>query len=583
MKQDTLKYTKFTPAKAAPVDRIRLVKSKYYICSNECTFNMNVGLFFDGTNNNMYRDRGNLGHTNVARLFNAYLDKENDGLYRHYVPGVGTIFEEIGEYEEQPRKGSGLAWGCEERILFGLLAVLNSIHMRAFGKTSPMFSEDQRRVLCTKGADLSANDTSILAPLGLAHGLKTDNTPQALLKKLVGQLEQKLKDPSNKVKVGECMIDVFGFSRGAAQARVFCTWLNEVLADGKLAEVIVQLRFVGLFDTVSSYGMIGDTIANRTSGHSGWAKPTNLQMKKDYAHYCVHMVAMHEFRSNFPLDTIAVNGETPSNSREFIYPGSHSDVGGGYEPGALGVAVGSTPREGDALKLSQITLNHMYSCAVAANVPMTKENAIDDDGYNPFVIDSRVTQAHTNFLSESGLSAKLLHEWAQPYLTWRWKVRNEYAQVVEQVKNAIGIDKDGIKDRGLMLAANKKFINDSRFIDTNPEKSKTLFSLGQKDFSTYKKKLMDADRITAKETGIPHNLPKLDPEAPMILDLVIKNAPLISSSICRFFDEFVHDSYAGFSKSLTEPTGYWRYRKAFEGDDVALIATDHTHNRRALG
>ena len=581
MKQDTLEYTKFTPTKIAPTDGIRLVKSKYYICSNECTFNMNVGLFFDGTDNNMYRDRGNLRHTNVARLFDAYLDKPNDGLYPYYIPGVGTIFEEIGEYEEQPKTGGGLAWGCEERILFGLLMVLNSIHVRAFVK--PMFDRNQIRVLCTRSVVNDEKEKVYLRPLGIEYGLKTDNTPRALLKKLVEQLEQKLKDPSNKVKVGECMVDVFGFSRGAAQARVFCTWLNELLTDGKLAGVIVQIRFVGLFDTVSSYGLIGDKLANRTSGHSGWAKPTNLQMKKDYAHYCVHMVAMHEFRSHFPLDTIEVDGEPPSNSREFAYPGSHSDVGGGYAPGDLGIAVGSTPREGDALKLSQIALNHMYACAVAANVPMTKEHAIDDDGYNPFVIDSRVTQAHANFLSESGLSPKLMHEWAQPYLTWRWKVRNEYAQIVEQVKNATKIDKDGIRDRDLMLAANKKFISDSRFIDTNPEKSKALFSLGQKDFSAYKTKMMNADRISTKETGMPQNLPKLDPEAPMILDLVIKNAPLISPSLCRFFDQFVHDSYAGFSKSLMESTGYWRYRKAFEGDDVALIATDETNHRRNVG
>ncbi|MFJ2990686.1 T6SS phospholipase effector Tle1-like catalytic domain-containing protein [Collimonas sp. NPDC087041] len=542
---------------------------------------MSVGLFFDGTNNNMDRDKPGMGHTNVVRLYDAYWDKPEEGLYRQYVPGVGTIFTEIGERGESPKLGSGLAWGCEERILFGLLTVLDSIHLRAF-KTS-MFTDKQIRVLCTRDIVSDQQEKTYLLPLGMEYGLKTDDTPKELLKKLVAQLEQKFKDPSNKVKIGECMVDVFGFSRGAAQARVFCTWLNEILTDGKLAGVIVQLRFVGLFDTVSSYGLVSDTLTDQTRGHAGWAKPGNLQMKPEYAKYCVHMVAMHEFRRNFPLDTIEVGGKLPSNCREFAYPGAHSDVGGGYEPGALGVAVGATQPEGDALKLSQITLNHMFACAVAANVPMTKEHALDAKTlHNPFAINPRVTQAHADFLTESGTSGKLLHEWAQPYLTWRWKVRAEYSQI-EQFKKATGVDKEGIKDSDLMRKANQKFIDDAKFIDDDPKKSAELFKLAQTNFPAYKTKMKNLARQRAAETDIPQLAPYLDPEAPMILDLVKKNAPLISSSLCRFFDQFVHDSYAGFVKSLMEPTGYWRYRKAFEGDDVAMIAEVEPNDSGALG
>jgi hypothetical protein len=39
-----------------------------------------------------------------------------------------------------------------------------------------------------------------------------------------------------------------------------------------------------------------------------------------------------------------------------------------------------------------------------------------------------------------------------------------------------------------------------------------------------------------------------------------------------FFDHYVHDSYAGFCADLKEPTGYWRYRKGFQGSDKPLNA-----------
>ncbi|MDT1843320.1 DUF2235 domain-containing protein, partial [Acinetobacter baumannii] len=69
---------------------------------------------------------------------------------------------------------------------------------------------------------------------------------------------------------------------------------------------------------------------------------------------CVHMLAMHELRRNFPLDLIGIDGKVQQGWLQYAYPGSHSDVGGGYRPGELGIAVND-----DSQKLSQIPLNHM--------------------------------------------------------------------------------------------------------------------------------------------------------------------------------------------------------------------------------
>ena len=49
------------------------------------------------------------------------------------------------------------------------------------------------------------------------------------------------------------------------------------------------------------------------------------------------------------------NGKYPLYATEVVYPGMHSDIGGGYPPGDQGKANG----EDDALLLSQIALHDM--------------------------------------------------------------------------------------------------------------------------------------------------------------------------------------------------------------------------------
>ncbi|KAG1085887.1 hypothetical protein G6F57_019154 [Rhizopus arrhizus] len=62
-------------------------------------------------------------------------------------------------------------------------------------------------------------------------------------------------------------------------------------------------------------------------GHGGWATAEDLRIPADVRR-CVHMVAAHEVRGSFPVDL--VDG---ANCEQIIYPGVHSDVGGGYTPG----------------------------------------------------------------------------------------------------------------------------------------------------------------------------------------------------------------------------------------------------------
>jgi hypothetical protein len=73
---------------------------------------------------------------------------------------------------------------------------------------------------------------------------------------------------------------------------------------------------------------------------------------------------MNEIRNSFPLDTIWDGTSLPINADEVVYPGAHSNVGGGYRPGESGKSMTSQ------FMLSKIPLRKMYDEAVLAGVPL---------------------------------------------------------------------------------------------------------------------------------------------------------------------------------------------------------------------
>lgn len=366
------------PTRAAPVEGIQAAESHFVPDYSKCEMNINVGIFFDGTNSNRFADKPDLKHTNIVRLWETYKDEPSQGYFRVYIPGVGTEFRDVRE-KGTSMFGAGFGDGAEQRVLYALLALLNAIHQTSCSG-QPLLSYGQIAALCCTGWNpVAETDVAELAQLGLSSGMrmagaKGNENRDDILRSLEALLQQRLSNAKPKVK--ECFVDVFGFSRGAAQARVFCIWLKRILPDELLAGVRVTFRFLGIMDTVASAGLIDSIKGN---GHGGWAHPDHLRIHPGVL-CCVHMVAMHELRKNFPLDTVTVNGIMRANCREYAYPGAHSDVGGGYLPGALGVSIGKDAVESDSLKLAQIPLNHMFDCAAKAGVPVSPGGCRSSDG-----------------------------------------------------------------------------------------------------------------------------------------------------------------------------------------------------------
>jgi hypothetical protein len=78
----------------------------------DCCKEIFFGIFFDGTNNNRDRDLICSCHSNVARLYDVFPQKQQaDGMFPIYAQGVGTTFKEIDDTGE----GDDLVWGNTDR------------------------------------------------------------------------------------------------------------------------------------------------------------------------------------------------------------------------------------------------------------------------------------------------------------------------------------------------------------------------------------------------------------------------------------------------------------------------------------
>ena len=361
-----------------------------------CCKTLHISLFFDGTGNNLNHDLyiSNPKHpTNIARLFRATIgqgyaaglgsrnseltdlaESAGNKYYKYYMPGVGTPFPEVMDLDFS-MTGLAFAMRGEDRINWGLLRIIDALR-----RTTGLAKIDDGE--CWKSVQNMATSMAIFGFTGSSNRYEEF---QRLLK--APDLQEKLKVALNpaepgKIKLLGIKLYVYGFSRGAAAARTFVNWLSELLPSpqdrkgtpeqclmaGDL-KIPLSVEFLGLLDTVASVGV--PHLAPIAQGHMGWADGNQeLPNEETYGGMikrCVHLVSAHEQRLCFPLDSIRrTDGTMPAHGVEVVYPGMHSDIGGGYPPGDQGKASGPD----DRLLLSQITLHDMYAAAFAAGAPL---------------------------------------------------------------------------------------------------------------------------------------------------------------------------------------------------------------------
>lgn len=338
--------------------------------ASTCARSLHVSLFFDGTGNNEHYDTqlAQPPHpTNIARLYHASLDAADDGYFNYYMPGVGTPFPEIGELDFSL---FGLAFGSrgEDRINWGLLRIADAL----------LYALDNKEGLNLAVALTYLKAMATTWPLTSWGKSNRRRAIQAVLE----PLREKVKTAFPKVLA--IKLYVYGFSRGAAEARTFVNWLSELfetsagaeLPEQSLLGIPLSIEFLGLLDTVASVGSA--RMVPLTEGHMDWAEGT--QQLPDSARFpgwiksCRHFVAAHEQRLSFPLESIRrPEGHYPSYAKEVVYPGVHSDIGGGYPRGDQGKSLG----EGELL--SQVVLHDLYAAAYNSGAPLTVPKQVIPD------------------------------------------------------------------------------------------------------------------------------------------------------------------------------------------------------------
>ena len=321
-----------------------------------------ISVLFDGTGNHREKDFPK-NHSNVAALFDAHNQEPERGVSALYYEGLGRQFAFKDRYEE--------------------------VKVPARGGT-----------YTSKREGYAESDGRVLG-LGFADGI-TERLEKALF-----DFCKTVDDWRGQRRVDEINIAAFGFSRGATEARAFIHWLaahSKVKIQGASLSyegIPLNIKFLGLFDTVESVGMAGtnklpDLIKTKVPG---------------YVQKCTHIVAAHELRDAFPLTV--VNG----NHRCVVYPGAHADIGGGY----------AAQQQGRSAALARIALLQMLDEARGAGLKMLSVGEMKssdewEKSYKPsFEVPSEAIAALNRYMAEvkpSGTVAQHFQSHLTPY--WKW-------------------------------------------------------------------------------------------------------------------------------------------------------------------
>lgn len=548
-----------------------------------CNTNLFFGFFFDGTKNNYEQAEIGKNHSNVARLYDCFpglsvagvlkpdFDWKTDvGNYAHffktYIPGVASPFKQVGDTGAgvDAITGGGLGAKGGHRIIWALIQAINNVH-RFFFKELLILPAEEFRLVQDMQNQLTAANRALLK----TQEYSGTNSEQERQKKTVEMFRSLLERLHNKVKdkwpekttfekmrdfvghpgaprkidpaiVQTIYVSIFGFSRGSTQARAFANWFNTLCAldssmtgrgsGSTLGGFEVKLDFMGLFDTVASVGAgnsFGNSFAGKLfDGHGFWAD-TEDSLRIPPGVRCVHLVAAHELRRSFPLDSIAVKKtQLPPNCDEIVIPGMHSDLGSGYAP--LEQGRGTDPTGADML--ARIPLVYMYRAARLAGVPLKLEFA-SDIAKTRFQVHLDTIKTLNAYLATCEVTAGpitgIMREQAVKQMQWRLARRVNSPAPIQKSSSfvrACTFDKNDI------LSAANEFEEEIKAFETwlTEKKKGTIFNRN----------------FTAKvqDPGFGNTIPG---EWEEIATWWEKYTPP-NEAVMKLFDDYVHDSRAWF-------------------------------------
>lgn len=541
----------------------------------ECQGQIYIGLFYDGSGNNQdwkqkdpivnpnkLTQRQRNKHSNVARLWDAHLDEPRNGFFRAYMPGVGTPFEEIGDTVEAltDNAGGGFGYMGADRINWGITSLLNAVHRYLTGL--PLLNRDEQRKLVNLMSSQMLLGTEGVQRWAMLTGL------EERLAKVVKNHQRKLK---------QINVSIFGFSRGAAEARASAHWLHQIFEREtgafELAGVPIRIGFLGILDTVAAVG-VGD-VTPVTFGHMAWGNGT--QSIHPVVEECAHFIALHEQRASFPLESATGRGNVG-------YPGMHSDVGGGYYPGEQGR---SMPGWGPSPHLSQIPLIDMHFAALKAGVPLRTLQEMKEAKHSllllSFSTDPRLIASYNNWLTHNGIKGADVKTFTEAhtkqYLRWRGMLHAKGKPPLTKKRFFMESDKPGQKD--LLEADENLGICLRSWRERKTANAGVLGWIGERA-KTVMNRVSPAGMLFVEEGKDP-----LSAQEDLFLTVMTEGAQPPAACV-TLFEDYVHDSRAGFRilgshEPLWLTGGYGRFRHVFvQSDDYSNMSNIANESLKAV-
>lgn len=490
-------------------------------CKQDCRDIINISVFFDGTGNNKKDDEDTKRWSNPARLWkNASEYALSDLLsskekitsnYAIYISGVGTKFNaELNIFQR------AISW-VQDNLGLGAGAGLGGSRRLDYG-------EDQ------------LNDALKQILIFNAQKVEKDIKKYVSEKKeySFAEVDKSLKEHRLIKKIN---ISVFGFSRGAALARAFTNqfmWQCQSDCDGLTygqGKYPIEFKFLGIFDTVASFGLPATNLSNSLP-----FLERDLVVDERVQN-CSHYIAGNELRFAFPVNVIHKDNKLAnSNWKEVVYPGVHSDVGGGYEPGSQGVND----------NFARIPLKHMLEDALQAGVKM----------YSYDELKLKHSEIFEQF--EIQPDSQKYYDAVKAAIPSQGSIQNQIKGCMKLYYGAYGT----IARAGNELSVSQRVRQENKY--------RELIPVGPSDMATEMQRLMKLKEATAsKKDGF--NIFRVFSPVSTAYEYMIGVEDWqfeswntnVSDDVKKFYLNYVHDSKYGFLSNV-EPFSYFRQRKVYE-------------------
>lgn len=460
--------------------------------------------------------------SNPARLWLAAFNQPNiySNNYPFYISGVGTPFNDTATDWIDKTKTS------IEDNFFGSAGGAGGTRRVEFGQSN--INSALRNALLNNAKKLNIS-VEKHAAIGKAKG--------------IADIAQALRS-HRLIKV--INLSIFGFSRGAALARVFS---NEILKECEVDSenhltyhgIHLRIHFLGLFDTVASFGV-------PSANMDGNFREKNLTVPVRVER-CVHYIAAHELRFSFPVDLIRKHGKLAPGWVEDVFPGVHSDVGGGYEPTEQKISD----------NYARIPMRAMMSEAVVSGVRMVSYNDIRKINEPLFLARFAVlpeTQLHyDHYMAAVGASGT---------------IETKVAAHMKALYSAYGtMSRRGITTPDLVAAEGSKGYKILGHVGIAREAAALLHASSALKLMGEQARKATTDPLAA--------IPQAIQFSGTVYSLIVRpeawrlkawNQPA-SDAVLNFVKNSVHDSKAGFIMSV-EPFSYFRPRGMAESSRTVL-------------